>query len=248
MPFTFSHPAIILPLKPLSPKWVSMTGLIIGSCTPDFEYFIRMSDISRYSHSIAGMFWFDLPLGILLCFIFHTIVASSLISNLPQAWGARLSNIKNDQWNKYFRSHLMIVCISIVIGAASHIFWDGFTHRGGYFVGLFPALKTKFYLSGYQIPFYKLLQHASTLLGGLAVLLVTWKLPPNNKLKTAMTIKYWGSVFVITFLIIATRLLTGLKMSLSFDLVMTVISAGLLAVILTPIFFRYFKFKIDPHE
>ncbi|WP_262496247.1 DUF4184 family protein [Flavobacterium piscis] len=39
MPFTFSHPAIILPLKYLPKNWISLTGLIIGSLTPDFEYF-----------------------------------------------------------------------------------------------------------------------------------------------------------------------------------------------------------------
>ncbi|WP_240482010.1 DUF4184 family protein [Flavobacterium psychrophilum] len=39
MPFTFSHPAIILPLRYLPRQWFSLTGLIIGSLTPDFEYF-----------------------------------------------------------------------------------------------------------------------------------------------------------------------------------------------------------------
>jgi hypothetical protein len=42
MPFTFAHPAIVLPLKHLPKRWYSLTGLIIGSMTPDFEYFIRM--------------------------------------------------------------------------------------------------------------------------------------------------------------------------------------------------------------
>jgi len=44
MPFTFSHPAIVLPLATLRRQWISATGLIIGSITPDFEYFIRMKN------------------------------------------------------------------------------------------------------------------------------------------------------------------------------------------------------------
>ncbi|SEF46838.1 protein of unknown function [Flavobacterium urumqiense] len=40
MPFTFSHPAIILPF--LKNKKLSATALIIGSMSPDFEYFFRM--------------------------------------------------------------------------------------------------------------------------------------------------------------------------------------------------------------
>jgi hypothetical protein len=54
MPFTFSHPAIILPLKYFKKKWFSLTGLVIGSMTPDFEYFVRMRIQSNYSHTIEG--------------------------------------------------------------------------------------------------------------------------------------------------------------------------------------------------
>ena len=49
MPFTFAHPAIVLPFYK-KPKFFSMTTLIIGSMSPDFEYFLRMkikSDMSQ---------------------------------------------------------------------------------------------------------------------------------------------------------------------------------------------------------
>ena len=81
MPFTFSHPAIILPLNYLSKKWFSITGLVIGSLSPDFEYFIRMKIESNYSHTFWGIFYFDLPLGIMLTFIFHNIVKNELFEN-----------------------------------------------------------------------------------------------------------------------------------------------------------------------
>ena len=57
MPFTFSHPALILPLKYFPNKWFSLTGLVIGSLTPDFEYFLRMRIKSVYSHTLEGIFW-----------------------------------------------------------------------------------------------------------------------------------------------------------------------------------------------
>ena len=41
MPFTFSHPAAVLPLRLLPRHWFSLTGLVIGSMVPDFEYFLR---------------------------------------------------------------------------------------------------------------------------------------------------------------------------------------------------------------
>ncbi len=91
MPFTFSHPAIVLPLNYLPKKWFSLTGLVIGSLTPDFEYFIRMKIKSEYSHTLEGLFWFDLPLGVLLAFIFHNIVRNNFYNNLPLFFKSRFS-------------------------------------------------------------------------------------------------------------------------------------------------------------
>jgi hypothetical protein len=89
MPFTFSHPAIVIPLAAKKIR-LSATGLIVGSMAPDFEYFIRMKNVSRYSHTAMGLFWFDLPLALLLCFIYHLIVRNSLFDNLPAFLKERL--------------------------------------------------------------------------------------------------------------------------------------------------------------
>ena len=48
MPFTFSHPAIVLPF---SKKWFSLTALVTGSIIPDFEYFFKMKGHSDYGHN-----------------------------------------------------------------------------------------------------------------------------------------------------------------------------------------------------
>ncbi|WP_434297574.1 DUF4184 family protein [Clostridium sporogenes] len=42
MPFTFSHPAIVLHLEKKWNKYFSFTALILGSMSPDFEYFIYL--------------------------------------------------------------------------------------------------------------------------------------------------------------------------------------------------------------
>ena len=115
MPFTLSHPAIVLPLA-LKKLRLSATGLIIGSLTPDFEYFIRMKDWSRYSHTWPGLFWFDLPLGVLLCFIYHLVVRNSFFDNLPPFLRKRVVVYKKFNWIEYFLKNWLIVCISVLIG------------------------------------------------------------------------------------------------------------------------------------
>src|SRR6185295_15030806 len=134
MPFTFSHPAAVLPLAYLPKRFVSMTGLVIGSMAPDFEYFLRMTGNSYYSHTWIGLFWFDLPLTIILAFIFHLVVRDRLVNNLPVFLAKRLLIFTNFNWIKHFKENFLIVIASIIVGIVSHILWDKFTHEGKIFV------------------------------------------------------------------------------------------------------------------
>lgn len=238
MPFTFSHPAIVLPLTFLPRQWFSLTGLVIGSLTPNFEYFLRMRIQSNYSHTVSGLFWLDLPLGILLAFIFHTIVRDSLFHNLPTILRSRLLIFKQFNWRHYFKDNWLVVTISILIGAASHIIWDGFTHDHGHFVQTISSLTNTVDLFGREIPIFKILQHSSTLVGGLVIALVLLKLPSDKNVIAQFNLKYWCILFGLTLTIIALRLLSGLDYKLYGHVIVTSISAGLISLTLTPMLTR----------
>jgi hypothetical protein len=49
------------------------------------------------------MFWFDLPLAILLSFVFHRAVRDSLIDNLPAFLQARCNLARSLDWTAHFR-------------------------------------------------------------------------------------------------------------------------------------------------
>ncbi len=234
MPFTFSHPAIVLPLTFLPRQWFSLTGLVIGSLTPDFEYFLRMRIKSNYSHTVDGLIWFDLPLGLLLAFIFHNIVRNSLFDNLPTFLKSRFLTFKQFDWNGHFKRNWFVVIISILTGAASHIFWDSFTHDHGYFVQTIPALQNSVDFLGGHIPILKILQHSSTLLGGLVIAFAIYKLPTYKTEKENINLKYWTILVGLTLIIIAVRLLSGLEMKQYGNVIVTAISAGLISLTLTP--------------
>lgn len=238
MPFTFSHPAIVLPLTFLPRQWFSLTGLVIGSLTPDFEYFLRMRIQSNYSHTISGLFWFDLPLGLLLAFIFHNIVRDSLFDNLPTILKSRLLAFKQFKWGEYFNRNWHTVTISILIGAASHIFWDSFTHDHGYFAQTIPALTNTVDLLGRQIPIFKILQHLSTLVGGIVIAFALFKLPQDKNIMGEFSLKYWSILTALTLTIITLRLLSGLDYKSYGHLIVTSISAGLISLTLTPMLTR----------
>ncbi len=225
MPFTFSHPAIILPLTYLPRRWFSLNGLVIGSLTPDFEYFIRMKVQSNFGHSISGLFWFDLPLGIMLAFIFHNMVRDSLFKNLPSILNQRLIRFTKFDWNRCFRENWIEVTISILIGAASHIFWDSFTHEHGYFVNLISGLTNRIEVQGIQIPIYRLLQHVSTLAGALIIAIWILRLTRDNKVTGQINVKYWAVWIFVTVLIITARVAAGLDKGYA-QIIVIGISAG----------------------
>jgi len=238
MPFTFSHPAIVLPLTFLPRQWYSLTGLVIGSLTPDFEYFLRMRIKSNYSHTIDGLFWFDIPLGLLLAFIFHNIVRDKLFDNLTQVLKSRFSAFRQFDWNGHFKRNWLVVTISILIGAASHIFWDSFTHDHGYFVKTIPALQNSLDFWGRQIPILKILQHSSTLLGVLLIAFAIYKLPKNKTENEKINLNYWAIFAGITLTIIAFRLLSGLDFKQYGNVIVTAISAGLISLSITPLLIK----------
>ncbi|MTB51720.1 DUF4184 family protein [Lewinella sp. W8] len=239
MPFTFSHPAIVLPLAKLPARWISVTGLVIGSLTPDFEYFLRMQIRSDYGHSLWGLFYFDLPLGLVLTFLFHGVVKQSLFQNLPVFLKSRFMVFMDFRWPQHFRKHWWVVMVSILIGAASHIFWDSFTHQHRYFAQSIPYLTTTIPILEVQVPGYKVLQHLSTLVGGGIILTCVFRLPVNESGSTYISRKYWPTIIGITLVIVILRFATGLTWTQYGQLIVTVISAGLISLVATPLLLNW---------
>jgi len=238
MPFTFSHPAIVLPLPLLPRQWFSLTGMVIGSIIPDFEYFLRMKVRSDYSHTVGGLFWFDLPVALLLAFLFHNLIRDSLFDNLPQILQTRLLSYKKFNWTTYFKANWPIVSVSIIIGAASHLLWDSFTHEHGYFVSALPTLAETVNVYGTQLPIFKILQHSSTLIGGLIIAGAFYKLPTEGKATHSLNIGYWIILAAITLLIITFRVWAGLDIKMYGHLIATAIAGFIISLIIAPIFVR----------
>ena len=238
MPFTFSHPAIVLPLTSLPARWYSLTGLVIGSLTPDFEYFLRMDTVGEIGHTLIGIFLFDLPVGLILTFIFHNIVRNSLFVNLPKPLASRLIEFTTFNWNTHFRNTWPVVVTSILIGAASHILWDSFTHRGGFFVEVIPTLKRTINVWHYDIGIFSILQHASTIGGGIAIVYAISTLPIKEKVNGGINPKYWVTVIIIAQLAVVIRVATHIAYVSVGNVIVIAISATMIGLTVTPLVLR----------
>jgi hypothetical protein len=206
MPFTPAHPAIVFPL--IKSRYFSATGLIIGSLSPDFEYFFKMSVNSLYSHSKEGLFYFDLPVTIVLSLVFHYVVKANFIGNLPAFLQNRFQDTLSLNFLSYLKRNWWIFLYSALLGAASHIVWDSFTHNGRYFVRRFSHIYKSTYVKfdGIDYPLFYVLQHISTAAGLLIVFLyIAFKKPRQAEEFTKPTLTYWLAVFAIAIVVLRLR-------------------------------------------
>jgi hypothetical protein len=242
MPFTFSHPAILIPLRVLPKNLFSITGLVIGSLIPDFEYFLRLKLKSDHSHTLSGIFWFDLPVSLFFCFIFHLIVRKQLIDNLPDFFKSRLWKFRDLNWVSYFFKNWYIVILSIFIGVLSHIFWDSFTHEDGFFVDRINLLNGKLLLLNHEFHTYKVLQQLSTLFGGLSIFIFVFRLSKTNSYSKINIIPFWlvfFSLLITSFLTFTTIQNDLVKVG---HKIVILISSSLLSLIFTTLIFKIKKF------
>lgn len=201
MPFTFAHPALIIPLKKLR-SGLSLTALVAGSMVPDFENFFNMQESEVTTHQISGFFLFDIPVGIFACFLFHNLLKHGFVENLPRFYQRRFGHLVTVNWNHYAAAKPFAVIISLVIGILSHLGWDAFTHHDGVVVNFLPFLAADIRLFGSNLPVYFILQLVSSVAGCWLVQKMISRMPQTearNPFRQKIT--YWF-VFAASLLII----------------------------------------------
>ena len=233
MPFTFAHPAIVMPINRVFGTRLSLSGLVIGSMVPDFEKFILVTDVKTYSHTWHGMFWLDLPLGFAIAFLFHTVVRDTLIDNLPAFFRRRLIGYKKLNWNRYCKKHFWNVLLAMLIGIFSHMAWDDFTHADGFFVRHIP------FLQGYGLyAGYKVLQFTTSILGMLAVLAGIGTMPQLHVQPKKLHTGYWLIIVCTAIAFTSFRFLIDLSITNISLMTITILSGGLLGTVLAPLLMK----------
>ena len=159
MPWTFSHPAVVFPLKQSRfGRWLNLPALITGSVSPDLLYSAGMYRAADEAHHFAGWFYTGLPVCLAVLLIFHLLSAPlKILLPFPVTAPLTRSLRKN-----------MIILLSLFIGAATHIIWDGFTHETGTMVRALSVLQVPLLhgmTDGQEIAVYKVLQHLGSLIG-----------------------------------------------------------------------------------
>jgi hypothetical protein len=165
VPFTFSHPAAILPLSRL-PRWLVIpSALAIGSLSPDFWYILP--GFGRESgHNLVGIFRFCLPAGLGLWLGWRLLLGPSLAILLPTA----PRHAVRDYLHQWRLSDLWAAPLSVIVGAITHVAWDRWAHDNH--AELIPVPHGRVHLLGHHPEVWQILQLGSSILG--LALLVAW--------------------------------------------------------------------------
>ena len=165
MPFTLAHPIAAAPIWLCSKKRLDLPSLLVGSMIPDLEYFLALQPTRTIGHTLLGVLIQGLPCSIVLLLVTRYVLMRPFLALLPQQLAQRFPTLRG-----YFPlqgKHLFNVVVSVVIGAASHLVWDDFTHGDGWFVAHSKLLQSQLG----SMPIYQLLQHGSGVIGVFTLLL-----------------------------------------------------------------------------
>jgi hypothetical protein len=164
MGMTAAHPLAVLPLR----RWrLDTTCLVIGSMAPDFEYFLRIKQVSTISHTLVGLFYFCVPITLIAAWLFHRVLKEPALQVAPLR--GRLAVFAERPWPTQPLPYLVL---SALLGALTHLVWDGVTHRGGIGPRHVAALRTTVHLPiAGDMLVHRVIQHTSSVIG-LAVLAI----------------------------------------------------------------------------
>lgn len=190
-----------------------------------------------YSHTISGLFWFDLPLGLLLTILYLTCIEEKLISALPQCLYRNYDGRSRDLYRSVWSFEcIAVICYSVLLGAVSHLLWDAFTHPYGYFVSQIPWLDNSIAVESFNLKYYKLLQHTSTIAGLVFIAVSVASYPKvNSKVDKSFRINFWATVTVVVVFIVIIKILWTFNRLVFGYLVVTTISAFFIGIFLAAV-------------
>jgi hypothetical protein len=166
VPFTISHTAAALPFRRAR---LVTSALVAGTMAPDFEYFLALRIHDRVGHTFPGVLLFTLPVAVLGLWIFHSFVKVPAAGLMPRRVQSKLAKHLG-KFRFWGPGRFAMIVLSILVGIATHLLWDSFTHDGTYPYHHWALLRQSVDVPILgAMPWFKVFQHGSTIFGLLVV-------------------------------------------------------------------------------
>ncbi|MFD5425668.1 DUF4184 family protein [Streptomyces sp. NPDC127084] len=176
MPFTLSHAAAVLPgiRRDGSTRGpLTASALIAGSFAPDMTYFAASLHpdamfFGDVTHSVKGVLTVDVVITAALVGLW-LLVRDPLVALLPRGRQGQVNALLCGpaRARRSPAARMSLFYVSAVLGAATHVVWDSFTHFDRWGVRAVPALSEP--VAGF--PLYTYTQYGSS---AVALVVVAW--------------------------------------------------------------------------
>lgn len=149
------------------------SALVIGSMAPDLPYYVPIPVNWSVTHSAAGVVGVDLLLGLVAFVVWQGLLVPVAVALAPDALRGRLAPglpVPPRTHVASVRATTLLVG-SLVLGAATHVLWDAFTHADRWGTEHIPWLAAKHGpLEG-----YRWMQYLGGLVGAAVLAAVLWR-------------------------------------------------------------------------
>ncbi|MFJ9418436.1 DUF4184 family protein [Streptomyces sp. NPDC101227] len=182
MPFTLSHAAAVLPAIRRTGAGrgpLVASALVAGSFAPDLTYYADTvvpgaMEFGEVTHGLPGVLTVDVAVTAALVGGW-LLVREPLLALLPGAWrGPAYAVARGRPWQPRGTRQLAALTgwfyVSAVLGCASHVVWDAFTHPGRWGTRLIPGLNE--WVGGRPVAMY--LQYGTSALALAAIGWFLW--------------------------------------------------------------------------
>jgi hypothetical protein len=189
MAFTIAHMAAAVPFY-RSQKWLNFEALLIGTMLPDLPYFLNNDPaVWQQSHHWLGLLTYCLPCGLLVFVLWRWVFKSAAVE-LIQPWStvqllpsATRGGVNQGSINQLFFSRFrqsgyfwLTVVFGLMVGASTHLLWDGITHPDGFIAQRVNWLQYPLEIAVLGVmPVARLLQYVSSIFGLVLLAFFAWR-------------------------------------------------------------------------
>lgn len=168
MPFTLSHTVLAPALARLSGQHLPVAALAIGCMSPDL-YRLFTEENYNFSHQWQSLYSLNLAMGLFFCLLWYLLYRPVLY---------RFFNLEHRMqihtWLAALKFVLML-CIAIMLGAATHLLWDGLTHSDFRTFAFEAFLNQELSLFQQHYPMHRVLQIGSSIAALPILLWLCWR-------------------------------------------------------------------------
>lgn len=175
MPVTFfAHQLPVLPMARRWPGRLDGVALVVGSMAPDMAYLLNGSRWSVWAHDVPGALAFGIPVTVAVSWIVVRVIAPVVPDHLPDLAPWHLRDYRGLAIHDF---RWVATPLSALVGIATHIVLDHFTHDWGWFAQNVSWFGDVFFEGpfGRDWTAYRMAQYIGHVVGtGLCLVFLAW--------------------------------------------------------------------------